>query len=201
MGGWYGEYRTLTIYFLRDSMAGNRYYMKPKMIRIFSTFILLLFLATASGEEKKFDLGGGLTLHLEEREFISSDWDIEQCPGTETICRINGRVPFGVDGSTPKQYLHKLAVTNGDQVYLLDTSNMFNAWGNRPLQYRENVKYFYGVCHNIRWCTFRGIFSDGAGSFVAEWQVRDGLSERTIITGAQDIVHLFITHIEPPIYK
>lgn len=171
------------------------------MIRTFAATISLLLMSVACANEKAFDLGGGLKLHLEEREFVSSEWEIELCPGSESVCLINGKVPFGVEGSTPKSYLYKLEITNGNQTYQLDISNMFNAWGKRPLEYSGTVKYFFGTCQNPKWCTFRGLFSDGAGSFVAEWKVRMGLTERTVITNSNDIVHLFITHIEPPTYE
>ena len=78
---------------------------------------------------------------------------------------------------------------------------MYNAWGKRPLKYKNsNVKYMAAVCQTESWCTLRGLFSDAAGSFVAEWQIRMGKPERTIITNSNDVVSLFIKNIGPPEY-
>ncbi|HXA47603.1 MAG TPA: hypothetical protein VNW52_08235, partial [Burkholderiaceae bacterium] len=55
----------------------------------------------------------------------------------------------------------------------------------RPLK-TAGLEYFKVICVNNRNCTARGNFSDGAGSFVAEWQIRAGISGRTIITDSED---------------
>lgn len=63
-----------------------------------------------------------------------------------------------------------------------------------------NIKYFIAICHDSRNCTARGIFSDGAGSFIAEWQIISGTSQRTVLTYEGDITNLFMQHIYPPVY-
>ena len=47
-------------------------------------------------------------------------------------------------------------------------------------------------------CQFRGLFSDAAGSFVAEWLIVDGLAIRTVLTSNNDVVNLFKKNIDPP---
>jgi hypothetical protein len=164
--------------------------------------LLTLMLAfSAIAEEKQYDLGNGLSVTIIESPFAPSDWNITYCPNSERICLINGVTPNGVDGNMPITYLKILIATINGKQYNLDSSNMFNAWGNRPLEDPSSVKYFAGSCQHETWCTFRGLFSDGAGSFVAEWQVRQGVPERTIITSSNDIVHLFINSIDPPVYE
>ena len=168
-------------------------------MRAFSIIILLVS-CSVFGEEKSYDLGNSLSIHIEEKAFVIDEWEIKYCPNSKVVCLINGSSPYGVDGTTPKTYLSKLtAIINGKK-FVLDSSNMFNAWGTRPLEYPGAVKYFAGICQSKNWCTLRGLFSDAAGSFVAEWQIRQGIPERTIITTSKDVVSLFIKNIEPPVY-
>jgi hypothetical protein len=75
---------------------------------------------------------------------------------------------------------------------------MYDAWGGRPLEYKGTIRYFGGKCSDQKNCQFRGIFSDGAGSFVAEWRIVGGVPTRTVLSGSDDIVHLFMKNIDPP---
>ena len=168
-------------------------------MRIFA-LISLLFAFYSNAEEKQFDLGSGLLVKIEEKPFLSSEWEITYCENGTSVCQINGSYPFGAAARIPKTYLSKLAVSFKGKEYALDSSAMFNAWGERPLFYENGIQYFAGVCNHDNWCTLRGLFSDSAGSFVAEWQLRDGVVQRTIITYSDDVVHLFMKNITPPIY-
>lgn len=74
---------------------------------------------------------------------------------------------------------------------------MYNAWGNRPVEYPGVVRYFGGKCFDKKNCQFRGLFSDAAGTFVAEWLIVDGHSTRTVLTSSSDVVVLFTENIDP----
>jgi len=78
---------------------------------------------------------------------------------------------------------------------------MYNTWGNWPLEVKGKIRYFGGKCFNKSNCQFRGLFSDGAGSFVAEWKIVNGVSIRTVPTDSVDVIHLFINHIDPPEFE
>lgn len=75
---------------------------------------------------------------------------------------------------------------------------MFNAWGKRHLTTHEGkrVRYFGGSCLNKDICIFRGLFSDGAGTFVSEWQVLHGATARTVATSDEEIVSLFMNNLD-----
>jgi hypothetical protein len=77
---------------------------------------------------------------------------------------------------------------------------MYDAWGARPLEHPGAVRYFGGKCIDSANCQFRGLFSDAAGSFVAEWRVVNGISVRTVLTSSDDVVSLFMKKIDPPEY-
>jgi hypothetical protein len=78
---------------------------------------------------------------------------------------------------------------------------MYDAWGSRPLEVKGVIRYFGGRCVDSQSCQFRGIFSDGAGSFVAEWIISGGLVLRTILSGSVDVIDLFIKDIDPPTFE
>ena len=88
-------------------------------------------------------------------------------------------------------YLKNITASYQGHSYTLDVADMYNAWGNRSLEHPGVIRYFGGRCYDKSNCQFRGIFSDAAGSFVAEWLIVDGLAIRTVLTSSNDVVNLF----------
>jgi hypothetical protein len=72
---------------------------------------------------------------------------------------------------------------------------------NRPLQAKGGIRYFGGSCSDAKNCVFRGLFGDGANSYVAEWVIFDGVSSRTVLSGDDDLFELFEKHMDPPVYE
>ncbi len=145
-----------------------------------------------------FTLPSGVAVQIVEAPFDPANAHLEKCSDGSAICRINGDFPFGSAGDTPQTYVKKITVTVGDKSYDLPAADMYDAWGSRPLKYRDLIQYFGGGCKDQRNCRFRGLFSDAAGAFVAEWQIVDGIPVRTILGNSPDVMNLFARHIEPP---
>jgi hypothetical protein len=145
-----------------------------------------------------FTLPSGVNVKITEAKFQKTLFKVSGFTNGGTICRINGQPPFGTAFELPKTYVKSISVSYQGQSYSLDVSDMYNAWGKRPLEYKGTVRYFGGKCSDIKNCRFRGLFSDGAGSFVAEWQIVNGLPIRTVLSDSNDIVNLFTQHIDPP---
>ena len=101
----------------------------------------------------------------------------------------------------PRTYLKSISVSYRNKSYSLDASDMYDAWNGRPLEYKGTVRYFGGKCFSTKDCQFRGLFSDGASSFVAEWRVVNGKPIRTVLTSSGDVVNLFMKNIDPPEYE
>ncbi len=120
--------------------------------------------------------------------------------GTTTNNLPNGNLVFGAT-RTPKTYVSKITFNVNNELYNLETKYMYNAWGNRPLEVPNVIKYFDAHCYDNKNCTIRGIFSDAAGSFVAEWKVINGKPFRTIITDSSDILGVFKNNISPPVFE
>ncbi len=113
-------------------------------------------------------------------------------------CLVDGQIPFGTDCGIPSTYVKSLTVVVNGKSLKLDTSQMFNAWGTRHLTMHEGklVRYFGGSCLDKDICVFRGLFSDGAGTFVAEWRVFQGATTRTVITSDEEIVFPFTDNLD-----
>ncbi len=77
---------------------------------------------------------------------------------------------------------------------------MFDAWGDRPFKVDGVIRYFGGQCDNGGNCAFRGIFGDGAETFVAEWYISKRNVKRTVFTSSDDVVDLFRKNIDPSSY-
>jgi hypothetical protein len=168
---------------------------------IFSTIILCFLAITTlayADTTSTFTLPSGVEVKIVEATFKKSLFKIVGCSDKDTVCSINGHLPFGTSFGLPKTYLKKLSISFKGKSYLLDVSNMYNAWGSRPLEYPGKIRYFGGKCSDNSNCQFRGLFSDAAGSFVAEWRIVNGRQVRTVLTDSDDIVNLFIDHIDPP---
>lgn len=137
-----------------------------------------------------FTLPSGVAVELVEQTFVKSQFKVEGCNGQEQECVINGSIPFGTDLNLPKSYVKSIKVSFQGKTYSLNSEGMYNAWGKRPLEYPGAVRYFGGKCFDSQNCQFRGLFSDAAGSFVAEWRVVNGVSTRTVLTDSNDVINL-----------
>ena len=117
-------------------------------------------------------------------------------------CLVDGKVPFGVDCTKPNTAVKRITVTLNGKDVDLDPSGMYNAWEGRPLQTKPDRKtkrsfrYFGGRCTAPELCLFRGVFSDGAGTFVAEWLVVAGASQRTVLTSSDDVVSQIMRNVD-----
>jgi hypothetical protein len=173
------------------------------MIKKIFEILFLLLLCGCAGHMREsvseFNLASGIRVRIVEAPFSETMFRVELCPNGISVCRINGKVPHGGAVEKPKTYLKELMISYKGKSYKLDSSNMFNAWGKRPLQYPTgNIRYFGGHCHDENLCVVGGLFADGGATFVAEWKVVDGIPERTVITESDDAVELFMVNIDPP---
>ncbi len=138
------------------------------------TLVLVVISAPALADtEVTFVLPSEVKVKIIEAPFDKKLFKVLGCTESDPSCFINGQPPFGVDGRLPKTYVKSISVSYRGQSYSLDVSDMYDAWGKHPLDYKGYIRYFGGKCFNTKDCRFRGLFSDGAGSFVAEWQVID----------------------------
>ncbi len=175
--------------------------MKYSTVSGITIFCSLLSATVFADTTANFTLPSGVVVQIVEAAFDRTKFRVDGCSGRETFCQIEGRTPFGSDLDLPKTYVKNILVSFAGAKHLLDASDMYNAWGSRPLEYKGSIRYFGGKCSNSNNCQLRGVFSDASGSFVAEWQIVNGISTRTVLTSSNDVVHLFMEHIDPPEYE
>lgn len=165
------------------------------------TTTFLAAAAAAQETQATFTLPSGVSIRIVEAPFAASAHRITSCGYEGSACLIDGRVPFGSALSLPSTYVKRITATYKGSTYDLDSSQMFNAWGRRPLSVGTAVRYFGGQCQDSKNCAFRGLFSDAAGAFVAEWIVVEGTSSRTALSWSDDVKDLFLKNIDPPTYE
>ncbi len=168
--------------------------------------VIALFLAAAwssaiADTQAVLTLPSGVSVKITEASFDKELFKVSGCAQSGTTCLINGHIPWGVASGLPRTYLKSIEVSYQNQSYSLEISDMYNAWGGRPLEYKGAIRYFGGKCTGPRNCQFRGLFSDAAGSYVAEWRIVGGLPIRTVLTDSSDVDHLFMQHIDPPEFE
>lgn len=162
----------------------------------------ICWISTANAQsDAAFTLPSGVKIKIVEAPFDLKSFSVSGCEENDDRCLINGHIPFGTDLTLPKTYIKSIVAKYKGHSYSLDSSNMYDAWGSRPLSYKGAIRYFGGWCYDSKNCKFRGIFSDAAGAFVAEWQVVNGVSTRTVLTNSSDIMNLFMKHIDPPKFE
>lgn len=91
---------------------------------------------------------------------------------------------YGVDGGgAPSTRLEKLVLKRGQSVIPLEVSCMYEPalGGMRETQFHVRIS-------RARSMTLTGVFSDAAGTYVAEWYILDGVSVRTLLSNDQETV-------------
>ena len=142
-------------------------------------------------------LPSNVSIRIDEAPFDPGSHNIKGCGGGARSCLIGGRLAFGSADQVPKTYVSSITVSVSGHEYSLDVSQMYDAWGRRTLE-SNGMRYFGGSCADALNCTLRGLFSDAAATYAAEWQIAGGVPVRTVLTDSGDVVAAFRQHIDPP---
>jgi hypothetical protein len=114
-----------------------------------SIFLIVFFSSTTlASDEKRYELDGGIVVTIEEAQFTPEQHDIKNCASSKIPCTIDGVFPFGTAFNIPRTYLKRLTFSIKNKTYELDTSGMYNAWGNRPLEHKGSIRYLGAHCYS-----------------------------------------------------
>lgn len=170
-----------------------------RSVLVLSIGLVISAATNAADVVASFTLPSKVKVRIVEAPFAQSGMVFDE----KRPCFIEGRVPFGTDCGRPETYLKELTISYEGKTYQLDTSSIFNAWHGRPLVSLppkgvkgRGLRYFGGYCANAESCMVRGLFSDGAGTFVAEWTISEGIAVRTVLTTSPDVKAAFVRHID-----
>ena len=185
--------------FQRRLLFGNA---AMSLLRIIASLTLSVVFPVTAGERhmSEFTLPSNVHVKIVENLFKGEKLKVVGCNEQSFSCFINSSVPFGVLGEEPSSFVERIEISYKGKSYALDVSNMYNAWGNRPLA-KNGVRYFGGACSDTENCVFRGVFSDGAASFAVEWKIVSAHPIRTLLTHSDDVVDLFLKKIDPPTFE
>ena len=180
--------------------------MRHKLISslaLLMTLTLLMRFASAEDAQREYSyiLNNGVHVTVIEEPFNPSRHKITHCyeksdsdeiTDQSFICKIDGLSFYGVgEAPEPSTELKTIIVTIDGRLYRLNTSQMYNAWGD----FRLPDDYLWVTCHKQS-CSVKGLFSDATGAFAAEWKIQNGKSKRVLITGDEAIVFQFIDEID-----
>jgi hypothetical protein len=140
-----------------------------------------------AGTPFEVPLGSGATLHLTAAPFDSAAHTLSRYPGAG-VYAIDGRPFFGSDASIPETVLTSAEFEAGGTRTPLDVRGMFNPWHEAPAPHDFQVES-YGI--EGGWLV-RGLFSDGAGSYAAEWLVVGDGSLRTVLTNNDLVIPVLL---------
>ena len=90
---------------------------------------------------------------------------------------------IGTDGEIPEYKLTKAILNIGNTRIDLQIDDMYNPWFGEKFN-RKLIK-LEGKKNNLK---LKVIFSDGAGTYLAEWLINDNVSIRTILSSDENVV-------------
>jgi|SRR5690554_3011276 len=117
-----------------------------------------------------------------------------ECFHYNAPCLINNELAYGFDEiyHPPKTKLSQIIIVNEKSRVELDVSGMYNPnwiWQGEANTLKE--LFLVQACSGENYCVYRGYFSSWGDSYVAEWVVANGVSRRTILSKAHDIMLAF----------
>lgn len=148
------------------------------MIRISIAILVALIAPRLFGQidQATINLNDSIRLVIDRSIFDTTGKHIEYYD-SKWAYAIDGSPFFGSDGEIPKYQLQKAILIIGQTNYDLQIDHMYEPWfGNKP-----DEKYFKIRVDGTE-IRLRGIFSDAAGTYGAEWLIIGKSSVRTILT-------------------
>jgi hypothetical protein len=152
--------------------------MKAAPISALLIILILSALPGIAGEQKlisnsyTISLGEGMSLRMNVLPFEPKSHKITKCQIIDWsgICLIDGKPVFGTDWGLPRNQLAQAELRIGPRTINLDVSCMYNVAPTPQDFTLEKVEGGYLI---------RSHFSDGAGSYEAEWFIIENSSVRT----------------------
>jgi len=169
-------------------------------------FLLLLTNWSVQAQTKQVRLAFGSVLTLERAPFRVTGnvlkYDVPKHANEfKSLISINGKPVMGTDGEIPKYVLAKATLLLNGHRYNLPVADMYNPWFGAGAAYGPNPELFrllkVGPAYKLQ-----ALFSDGAGSYGAEWRLANNTAKRTLLTKDEDgLTNLFESEKQPQKYR
>lgn len=162
----------------------------------FRTILLLLFFyflfcisntnsyAATPLKTSKILTENGYTLNIAFEKFDPKSHKLVWCK-KEYLCSIDGAQLIGTDSSIPVASIRSIYIRLNGKNIKLDSKNMYiGSWKHAELHAKNiTVRKLSNLMFKVR-----GVFSDGAGAFYAEWNIRGDISMRTILSDSESLI-------------
>ncbi|NJY64288.1 hypothetical protein HC174_16215 [Salinimicrobium sp. CDJ15-81-2] len=150
--------------------------MKVKII-----FIFLFSTVICSGQTDKvaIQFNDTTSLELVKADFERTNKKIDYLD-EQFVVGIDDSILFGTDGELPSSILKEAILKVGNKIYYLDVQNMYNPW------FKGINEHFFNFKREGNRFHLTGLFSDGAGTYAAEWLIIGTSSIRTLITDDEE---------------
>lgn len=134
-------------------------------------------------------LTSGITILATISEFDPNKHEIDSCNFGKRwgVCLVDNELIFGTDWEMPKTKLEKMILNLNNVTINLDVTGMFNPTSDFVLRNGQFRIQEIGAGLQVT-----GLFSDGAASYLAEWQIVKGHSIRTMLTNNENLLIDFI---------
>jgi hypothetical protein len=156
--------------------------MKDKIITALVIVLLMVAVPAFADNSKSIKsdsytipLKDGISLQMTVASFDAKKHKIKKCQILDWsgVCLIDDKPVFGADWEIPINQLIKATVKIGANTIALDISCMFNPFMGKPERQNFTMEQVEGGY------LIHGSFSDGAGSYEAEWFIIQNRSIRT----------------------
>ena len=153
--------------------------MKKTLILI--TFIIISLNCLGQSDKAVIQLNDSTTFYLERESFEVNNKTINF--QNNIPIGIDKKLLIGADGELPKYKLTKAILNIGNSRIKLQIDDMYNPWFGEKFN-RELVK-LESEKNSLK---LKVIFSDGAGTYLAEWLIIDNVSIRTILSPDENVL-------------
>ena len=148
-------------------------------------FIFFVINCQAQSNSIVIKLEENCSLELKREVFVAKEHKIDY--QNKFVVGIDGVPLFGSDGELPKFKLTQAVLKIGDKIYNLQVDNMYNPWYGTGV----NEKFFRIIHDSPNDHILKAQFSDGAGSYAAEWLIEWNSSIRGILTKDEIIIESY----------
>ncbi len=152
---------------------------KNMKIQIIFFFLFSTFICNGQTDKIAIQFNDTTSLELVKADFEPTNKKIDYLDGQYAV-GIDGTILFGTDGELPRYILKEAVLRIGNRRYHIDVRNMYNPWFEGINEDLFNIGKKGNHFH------LTGIFSDGAGTYAAEWLIIGCSSIRTLITADEE---------------
>lgn len=156
---------------------------KPLLLLL--QIILLLVSCTSYAEMSEVVAAGVGSVKVYVDKFSPEKHTIKSCGDYK--CLIDGAPFFGSDGKVPTEKIVKIVFSDKDGSTSLDVSGMYDPGiNNDNIKDKIRIEPYWGKFYKVT-----GHFSDGAGTYIAQWLVTSDGSIRTHISDIETVDELY----------